>query len=203
MASFRILGLVSKNEIRSREFSFSSRYMRVKIINLVSMPELGGNFFSVSSRSLRVSVRNSRSRLDERDCIGKTLILVSRLKKRLSLTTAPYPHPVEQPRLPPRPDINLPTRTDALSPSHQRNVDHHRPSHYYRLTVFVLVIVIVLITVIVIVIIIAIIIFFVSLSLFATPLFGHGHPYNPHNHHDCHCYHDTSLHYTLLITTAP
>ena len=92
MASFRILGLVSKNEIRSREFSFSSRYMRVKIINLdlVSMPEIGGNFFSVSSRSLRVSVRNSRSRLDERDWIGETLILVSTLKKRLSLTTALY-----------------------------------------------------------------------------------------------------------------
>ena len=91
MASFRILGLVSKNEIRSREFSFSSRSLRVKIINLdlVSMPEIGGNFFSVSSRSLRVSVRNSRSRLDERDWIGETLILVSRLKKRLSLTTAP------------------------------------------------------------------------------------------------------------------
>ena len=89
MASFRILGLVSKNEIRSREFSFSSRSLRVKIINLdlVSMPEIGGNFFSVSSRSLRVSVRNSRSRLDERDWIGETLILVSRLKKRLSLTT--------------------------------------------------------------------------------------------------------------------
>ena len=89
MASFRILGLVSKIEIRSREFSFSSRCLRVKIINLdlVSMPEIGGNFFSVSFRSLRVSVRNSRSRLDERDWIGETLILVSRLKKRLSLTT--------------------------------------------------------------------------------------------------------------------
>ena len=89
MASFRILSLVSKNEIRSREFSFSSRSLRVKIINLdlVSMPEIGGNFFLVSSRSLRESVRNSRSRLDERDWIGETLILVSRLKKRLSLTT--------------------------------------------------------------------------------------------------------------------
>ena len=51
------------------------------------MPEIGGNFFSGSSRSLRVSVRNSRSRLDERDWVGETLILVSRLKKRLSLTT--------------------------------------------------------------------------------------------------------------------
>ena len=89
MASFRILGLVSKNEIRSREFSFSSRSLRVKMINLdlVSMPEIGGNFFLVSSRSMRVSVRNSRSRLDERDCFGETLILVLRLKKRLSLTT--------------------------------------------------------------------------------------------------------------------
>ena len=40
MAIFRILGLVSKNEIRSREFLFSSRSLRVKIINLnlVSMP---------------------------------------------------------------------------------------------------------------------------------------------------------------------
>ena len=69
MASFRILGLVSKNEIRSREFSFSSRSLRVKIINLdlVSMPEIGGNFFLVLSQSLRESDRNSRSRLDERD----------------------------------------------------------------------------------------------------------------------------------------
>ena len=69
MASFRILGLVSKNEIRSREFPLSSRSLRVKIINLdlVSMPEIGGNFFSVSSRSLRESVRNSLSRLDERE----------------------------------------------------------------------------------------------------------------------------------------
>ena len=98
MASFRILGLVSKNEIRSREFSFSSRSLRVKIINLdlVSMPEIGGNFFSVSSRSLRVSVRNSRSRLDERDWIGETLILVSRLKKRLSLTTGLLLSPTPQ-----------------------------------------------------------------------------------------------------------
>ena len=82
--------LVSSRKTRSgREFSFSSWCLRVKIINLdlVSMPEIGGNFFSVSSRSLRVSVRNSRSRLDERDWIGETLILVSRLKKRLSLTT--------------------------------------------------------------------------------------------------------------------
>ena len=92
MATFRILVLVSKTEIRSREFSFSSRSLRVKKVNLdlVSMPEIGGIFFMVSSRSLRVSVRNSRSRLDKRDWIRETLILVSRLKKRLSLTTDWY-----------------------------------------------------------------------------------------------------------------
>ena len=61
--------------------------MKIMNLDLVSMAEIGGNFFSVSSRSLSVSVRNSRSRLDERDWIGETLILVSRLKKRLSLTT--------------------------------------------------------------------------------------------------------------------
>ena len=89
MATFRILVLVSKTEIRSREFSFSSRSLRMKIINLdlVSMPEIGGDFFSVSSRSLRLSVRNSRSRLDVRDWIRETLILVSRMKKWLSLTS--------------------------------------------------------------------------------------------------------------------
>ena len=80
MASFRILSLVSKNEIRSREFSFSSRNLRVKIINLdlVSMPEIGGNFFlglvskpeskcqefSVSSRWTRLNRKNSHSRLE-------------------------------------------------------------------------------------------------------------------------------------------
>ena len=60
----------------------------MKIINLdlVSMPESKCQELSVSSRSLRVSVRNSRSRLDERDWIRETLILVSRSKKRLSLT---------------------------------------------------------------------------------------------------------------------
>ena len=69
MATFRILVLVSKTMIRSREFSFSSQSLRMKIINLdlVSMLEIGGDFFSVSSRSLRLSVRNSRSRLDVRD----------------------------------------------------------------------------------------------------------------------------------------
>ena len=67
--TFRILCLVSKNKIRSREFSFSSQSLRVKIINLdlVLMPEIGGDFFSVWSRSLRLSVRNSRSRLVVRD----------------------------------------------------------------------------------------------------------------------------------------
>ena len=90
MATFRILVLVSKTEIASREFSFSSRSLRMKIINLnlVSMPEIGGDFFSVSSRSLRTIVRYSRSRLDVRDWIGEILILVSRLKKWLSLTSA-------------------------------------------------------------------------------------------------------------------
>ena len=69
MVTFRILVLVSKTEIRSKEFSISSRSLRMKIINLdlVSMPEIGGDFFSVSSQSLRLSVRNSRSRLDVRD----------------------------------------------------------------------------------------------------------------------------------------
>ena len=48
MATFRILILVSKTEIRSREFSFSSRSLRRKITNLdlVSMPEIGGGFLS-------------------------------------------------------------------------------------------------------------------------------------------------------------
>ena len=80
MVSFRILGLVSKNEIRSREFLFTSRSLRVKIINLdlVSLPEIGGNFllglvskpenkcqeFSVSSRWTRLNRRNSHSRLE-------------------------------------------------------------------------------------------------------------------------------------------
>ena len=95
MVSFRILVLVSKTEIRSREFSFSSRSLRMKIINLnlVSMPEIGGDLFSVSSRGLRLSVRNSRSRLDVRDWIRETLILVSIMKKWLSLTSASRPRP--------------------------------------------------------------------------------------------------------------
>ena len=88
MATFKILVLISKTEIRSREFSFSSRSLRKKIINLdlVSMLEIGGDFFSDSSRSLRLSVRNPQSRLDVRDWIGETLILVSRMKNWLSVT---------------------------------------------------------------------------------------------------------------------
>ena len=77
---FRILVLVSKTEISSREFSFSSRSLRMKIINLdlVSMPDIGGDFFlgivskpdikcqkfSVSSRCARLNRRNSHSRLE-------------------------------------------------------------------------------------------------------------------------------------------
>ena len=89
MATFRIFVLVSKTEIRSMEVSFLSRSLRMRIINLdlVSMPEIEGDLFSVSSRSLRLSVRNSRSRLDVRDWIGETLILVLRMKKWLSLTS--------------------------------------------------------------------------------------------------------------------
>ena len=89
MATFRILILVSKTEIRSREFSFSSWSLRMKIKNLdlVSMPKIGGDFFSISSRSLRLSDRNSRSRLDVRDLIREILVLVSRLNKWLSLTS--------------------------------------------------------------------------------------------------------------------
>ena len=90
VASFRILGLVSKNEIRSREFSFLSRSLRMKIINLnlVLMPEIREDFSSVSSRSMRLSIRNFWSRFDVRDWVGEILILVSRLKKWLSLTSA-------------------------------------------------------------------------------------------------------------------
>ena len=90
MAAFNILVLVSKTEIRWREFSFSSRSLRMKIINLnlVSMPEIREDFSSASSRSMRLSIRNFRSRLDVRDWVGEILILVSRLKKWLSLTSA-------------------------------------------------------------------------------------------------------------------
>ena len=72
-----------------KKISFSSQSLRMKIINLdlVSMPEIGRDLFSVSFRSLRLSVRNSRSRLDVRDWIREILILVSRMKKRLSLTS--------------------------------------------------------------------------------------------------------------------
>ena len=80
MAIFRILVLVSKTEIRSMEFSFSSRSLRMRIINfdLVSMPAIGGDFFlgivskpdikcqkfSVSSRCARLNQRNSHSRFE-------------------------------------------------------------------------------------------------------------------------------------------
>ena len=89
MSTLRILVLVSKTQIRSREFSFLSRSLRIKIINLdlVSMPEIGRDLFSVSSWSLRLRVRNSRSRLDVRDWIREILIFVSRMKKWLSLTS--------------------------------------------------------------------------------------------------------------------
>ena len=78
MASFRILGLVSKNEIRSREFSFSSksesednktryrldaRDWRKFFLGLVSKPESKCQEFSVSSRWTRLTRRNSHSRL--------------------------------------------------------------------------------------------------------------------------------------------
>ena len=94
MATFWLLVIVSKTKIRSREFSFSSRCLRLKIINLdlVSMPEIGGDFFSVLSWSLRLSVRNSRSCLDVRDWIRETLLLVSIMKKWLSLTSGSYPY---------------------------------------------------------------------------------------------------------------
>ena len=54
MATFRIIVLVSKTEIRSRELSVSSRSLRMLIINLnlVSIVEIVGHFFSFSSRSM-------------------------------------------------------------------------------------------------------------------------------------------------------
>ena len=80
MATLRVLVLVSKTEIRSRDFSFSSRSLRMKIINLdlVSMPEIGGDCFlglvlkpeiecqkfSVSSRCARLNQKNSHPRLE-------------------------------------------------------------------------------------------------------------------------------------------
>ena len=77
MASFRILGLVSKNKIRSREFSFSSRCLRVKIINLdlVSMPETEGHFIGYVSMP-EIEGQIFSSRLDVRDWIGEILILM-------------------------------------------------------------------------------------------------------------------------------
>ena len=61
----------------------------MKIINLdlVSMIEIEEEFFSISSRSLRSSVKKFSSRLDLRDWIGDILILVSKLKKWLSLAS--------------------------------------------------------------------------------------------------------------------
>ena len=55
MATFRILILVSKTEIRSKEFPFSSRSLRIKIIilDLVTIPEIEEEFFLISSRSPR------------------------------------------------------------------------------------------------------------------------------------------------------
>ena len=88
----RTLVLVSKTEIRSKEFSFSSRSLKMKIINLnlVSMSEIEGEFFSISSRSPRLSVKKFSSRLDVRDWIEEILILVSKLKTWLSLTSARF-----------------------------------------------------------------------------------------------------------------
>ena len=96
-----------KPEFRERwqllEFSFSPRKPRLDqgnyrsclenrdqikgILDLVSMLEIEGHVFLVSSRSMRLGVRNSRSRLDMREWEGEILILVSRLKKWLSLTS--------------------------------------------------------------------------------------------------------------------
>ena len=51
------------------------------------MIEIEEEFFSISSQSLRSSVNKFSSRLDVRDWIGEILILVSKLKKWLSLTS--------------------------------------------------------------------------------------------------------------------
>ena len=56
-------------------------------LGLVLMSEIEGEFFSVSSQSPRLSVKKFSSRLDVRDWIGEILILVSKLKKWLSLTS--------------------------------------------------------------------------------------------------------------------
>ena len=79
----------TSGKVSNLELLFSSRSLRTKIINLdlVSMPEIEGDFFSISSRSLRLSVKKVSSRLDVRDWIGEILILVSKLKKSLSLTS--------------------------------------------------------------------------------------------------------------------
>ena len=51
------------------------------------MTEIEEEFFSISSRSLRSSVKKFSSLLDVRDWLGEILILVSKLKKWLSLTS--------------------------------------------------------------------------------------------------------------------
>ena len=56
-------------------------------LDLVSMTEIEEEFFSISSRSLRSNVKKFSSRLIVRDWIGEILILVSKLKKWLSLTS--------------------------------------------------------------------------------------------------------------------
>ena len=54
------------------------------------MSEIEGEFFSISSRSPRLSVKKFSSRLDVRDWIEEILILVSKFKKWLSLTSGLY-----------------------------------------------------------------------------------------------------------------
>ena len=51
------------------------------------MPEIELELFSITSRSLRLSVKKFSSRLDVWDWIEEILILVSKLKKWLSLTS--------------------------------------------------------------------------------------------------------------------
>ena len=52
------------------------------------MPEIEEEFFSISSRSLRLGVKKFSSRIDMGDWKGEILILVSKLKNWLSLTSA-------------------------------------------------------------------------------------------------------------------
>ena len=51
------------------------------------MPEIELELFSITSRSLRLSVKKFSSGLDVWDLIEEILILVSKLKKWLSLTS--------------------------------------------------------------------------------------------------------------------